>query len=92
MTKQDFIRNVSDKANISQKATRELLDAVQEVVYEELKNGGEITLLDAVTLIGKEVPERTARNPQTGETIVVPRHLAPKAKFGQKIKNYLKDC
>ena len=92
MTKSEFIKAVAEKAETTQKATREFLDAMQEVVYEEMANGGEVKIMDAITLLAKEVPERTARNPQSGEEIVVPPHLAPKAKFGKGIKDYLKEA
>ena len=91
MKRTDFVKAVAEKAGMTQKAAKEILDVMQEVVYAEMKNGEEVKLFDSVTLIGKEVPERTARNPQTGETIVVPKHLAPKAKFGTGIKALLKE-
>ena len=90
MTRTEYIKAVAEKAEMTQKAVKEVLDVMQEVVYTEMKNGEEVKIFDSVTLLGKEVPEREARNPQTGETIVVPEHLAPKAKFGSGIKNFLK--
>ena len=91
MNRSEFVKAVAEKAEMTQKATKEVLDVMQEVAYEEMKNGGEVKIFDSVTLLGKEVPEREARNPQTGETIVVPAHLAPKAKFGKGIKDLLKE-
>lgn len=90
MKRTEFVKAVAEKAGMTQKATKEILDVMQEVVYAEMKNGEEVKIFDSVTLLGKEVPEREARNPQTGETIVVPAHLAPKAKFGTGIKGLLK--
>lgn len=90
MTKNDFIKAVAAEAKITQKDAREVLDAVQSVVYEAMKNGESVKIIDSVTLSGKEVPERTARNPQTGESIVVPAHMAPKCKFGVTVKEYIK--
>lgn len=92
MTKSDYIREVSKKANVAQRVVKKMLDAMQEVLYEELKKGEEVKIFDSISILAKDVPERTARNPQTGELIVVPRHFAPKAKFGQNIKNCLKNC
>lgn len=91
MTRAEFVKAVAEKAEITQKATKEILDVMQEVVYAEMAKGEEVKIFDSVTLLGKEVPERTARNPQTGDEIVVPAHLAPKAKFGTGIKNLLKE-
>lgn len=92
MKRNEFIKVVAEKAEMTQKATKELLEVMQEVAYGEMKKGGEVKIFDSVTLVGKMVPERTARNPQTGDEIVVPEHLAPKAKFGTGIKNLLKEA
>ena len=92
MNRTEFIKAVAEKAEMTQKATKEILEVMQEVVYDEMKKGEEVKVFDSVTLMGKNVPERTARNPQTGEEIIVPEHLAPKAKFGTGIKNFLKEA
>lgn len=55
-----------------------------------MKDGDSVKIIDSVTLSGREVPERTARNPQTGEAVVVPAHMAPKCKFGTVVKEYIK--
>ena len=90
MKRAEFIKAVAEKAEMTQKATKEILEVMQEVVYGEMAKGEEVKIFDSVTLLGKEVPERTARNPQTGDEIVVPAHLAPKAKFGKGVKDFLK--
>lgn len=90
MTKAEFIKEVAAQAELTQKSVRELLDVMQDVVFDTMKQGEEVKLFDSVTLIGNEVEERTARNPRTGESVVVPAHIAPKCKFGAIIKNYLK--
>ena len=92
MTRTEFIKEVAGKAELSQKAVKEILEVMQEVTYAEMAKGEEVKIFDSVTLLGKEVPQRTARNPQTGAEIVVPQHLAPKAKFGTGIKNLLKEA
>lgn len=91
MKRTEFIKAVAEKAEMTQKATKEILDVMQEVVYAEMAKGEEVKIFDSVTLLGKEVPERECRNPQTGETMMVEAHLAPKAKFGTGIKNLLKE-
>lgn len=92
MKRVEFIKAVAEQAEMTQKAVREVLDVMQDVVYGEMAKGEEVKIFDSVTLLGKEIPERTARNPQTGEELVVPAHLAPKAKFGSGIKNLLKEA
>lgn len=92
MTRTEFIKAVAENAEMTQKAVKEVLEVMQDVAYAEMKKGEEVKIFDSVTLLGKMVPQREARNPQSGETIVVPEHLAPKAKFGTVIKNLLKEA
>ena len=92
MNRTEFIKEVAGKAEMTQKAVKEILEVMQEVAYAEMAKGEEIKVFDSVTLVGREVPERTCRNPQDGSTIVVPKHLAPKAKFGKGLKDLLKDA
>lgn len=90
MTRTEYIKKVAEQAGMSQKAVKEVLGVMQEVAYSEMKKGDVVKIFDSVSLIGNDVPERTARNPQTGGTVVVPAHIAPKAKFGKGIKDFLK--
>ena len=67
MKKSEFIRAIADKTGFTQKDTREVLNAVQEVTYENLKNGEDVTVMDGLTLTRAFRDEHTARNPRTGE-------------------------
>lgn len=90
MTRQELIREVGKRTEYSQKSVKEVLESLEEVCYEEMAKGEEVKLFTSVTLLGKEVPERVARNPFTGGEVVVPSHLAPRAKFGSVVKRILK--
>ena len=92
MTRTEFIKEVAAKSESTQKAIKEIIEVMQDVAYTEMAAGGEVKIFDSVTLVGKEVPERVCRNPQSGESVVVPQHIAPKAKFGSGIKNLLKEA
>ena len=92
MTRTEYVKAVAEMLGTTQKATKEFLEAAQEVAYAEMAKGEEVKIFDSVTLVGKLVPQREARNPQTGSTIIVEEHLAPKAKFGSGIKNFLKEA
>ena len=92
MTRTDFIKEVATKAEMTQKAVKEILEVMQDVAYAEMAKGEEVKVFDSVTLVGRKVEQRTARNPQTGSEIVVPEHLAPMAKFGKGLKDLLKNA
>ena len=89
MNRTEFVKAVAEKAEMTQKAVKEMLEVMQEVTFEEMANCEEVKLFDGVTLVGVQKEARTARNPLTGETIEVDAKVAPKAKFGKAIKDAL---
>ena len=44
MQKTDFVKAVAEKAKISQKDTKEVIDAALEVIADQLKAGNKVTL------------------------------------------------
>lgn len=85
MTKAELIKAVAERTGYTQKDIRKVFDAQQEVTFKALPSE-EVKLMDGVTLTTVERAERAARNPQTGESMIVPAHVAPKCKFGKAVK------
>ena len=79
MTKAEFIKAVAQKTEISQKDIRTVLDAEQEVLFENLKEQ-EVKMFDGITFTSVYKEAHNARNPLTGETVSVPAKYAPKVK------------
>ena len=86
MKKNDFVKAVAQKADITQKDTRTVLEALEDVVYETLGRGEEVFIMNGLSLKTEIRAPRTARNPITGEMIQVPEKRVPKAKIGAKLK------
>lgn len=86
MTKKETIKKISEAINETQKRTSEILDAIQEVVFEGMAAQDEVKLFDGVTFVGVHKDPTVARNPQTGESIDVPAKTVPKCKFGKAAK------
>lgn len=86
MNKQELIKSVSDKTGISKSDTQAVIDAFIHTVELECKDGNEVRLLGFGTFSAKRVAERTGRNPQTGETVVVAAHTQPKFSPGSHFK------
>lgn len=89
MTRAEFVKAVAERAEITQKATKEILDVMQEVAYAEMAKEEEVKIFDGLTLTGVHKEARTARNPLTGETVEVAAKTAPKAKFGAVCKRII---
>lgn len=89
MQKKDFLRLVAINTGFSQKDIDEVLDGVQDVVYKALADGDEIPLMKGLKLTRVTKAARKGRNPQTGESIMIPEKFAPKAKFSAVFKDAL---
>ena len=90
MTKNEFVDQVADKADLSKGDAGEAVDAVLEVIEETLKRGGEVNF----TGFGKfSVADRSARqgvNPQTGEKIQIAASKVPRFSAGSALKKSIK--
>ena len=90
MTKQEFINQVKERAELSGTDAGKAVDAVLDTISDTLKRGGEV----AFTGFGKfSVSDRSARqgvNPQTGETIQIAASKVPKFSAGAKLKQTVK--
>ena len=73
MTKAELIEAVlkSSKADLSKKATGELLDAAFAEVKKAIRKEKRFSFPDFGTFTVKSRKARTGRNPQTGETIKI---------------------
>jgi len=86
MKKQDFIKEVSTKAGLSQDAVTKALNTMIDVITAQLKKGGEVN----VTRFGAfKVSQRAARNgvnPKTRAKITIPALKSPVFRAGKTLK------
>lgn len=87
MNKTELAKAVAEKAGLTQVAAGEAVNVVIEAIVDALANGEEVALPGFGTFKVSERAARTARNPQTGETIKI---AASKA-VGFKVSKTLKD-
>lgn len=87
MTTADYVSAVAERANITKKDAKAILDAAYGVAVDTLAMGEDVKVFPALTLVVKDVAERTCRNPQDGSEVVVPAHQTVKAKLGKAIKD-----
>jgi nucleoid DNA-binding protein len=81
MTKPKMMDAISDKTDLAKKDCTAIYDALVEVVAEQLRTTGAITLPGLVKLTVKDVParpEHPGKNPFTGEDIIVKAKPASK--------------
>ncbi len=90
MNKSELVSAMSAKSGLSKKDAEKALKAFQEVVMEELKNGGKISLVGFGNFEVIERKPRVGRNPQTKQEVPIPGGKAPKFKPGKALKDIVK--
>lgn len=90
MNRTELIKEVAQRTGKTQVEMKGVFTAIEEAVYEALLKGDDIKgLVTGLNVEVKAVAEREARNPQTGEKIVVPAHKVVKARTTGALKNLL---
>ncbi len=91
MSKSDLMDKISERAHVSKKQAEDVMDAFENIVYESLRSGNEVTLTGFGTFIAKERHARMGVNPQNpSERIKIPSVTVPKFKAGKALKDTLK--
>lgn len=87
MNKKDIVKELSVKHNITNDKMKDILNDFIGLIGDELSKRNKVQLPGFGTFESREVKERMSRNPQTGESILVPAHFSPKFKPGKQLKN-----
>ena len=87
MNKPELIAAVAARADLSKRDAEKFLSAFEEVVTETLAGGQKIQLVGFLSVEAVDRAEREGRNPQTGETIMIPTSKAPRFKAGKKLRD-----
>ncbi len=86
MNKQDLVKRVAQKANLTEKDATAAVNGVLDSVQEALANGEKVQIVGFGTFETRERSARSGRNPQTGETIQVAAATVPAFKAGKDLK------
>ncbi len=89
MNKAEFVKVLSDKTEFDQKSCEKVLKAALETITETVADGESIQFVGFGTFTSSERAKREAKNPRTGEKIVVPASRRPKFKPG---KAFIEEC
>lgn len=86
MNKGELVNAISEKTQVSKKAAEVSLNALTEIISEELKKGGKVQLVGFGTFETRERAAREGRNPRTKEVIQIPATTVPVFKAGSAFK------
>ncbi len=91
MNKQELVKAISEKTNMTQKDVSSVLGSFEEVVKETLAKSDKVQLIGFGTFEAKKRAERKGFNPQNPkEKITIPAMTVPTFKAGKAFKDALK--
>ncbi|PAX08983.1 HU family DNA-binding protein [Sphingomonas lenta] len=71
MNTKDLAKHVAAKHGITEKQAREVMDSLLDGIGEAAARGDEVSLPGFGKFKVKDTPERSGRNPSTGEAITI---------------------
>ena len=85
-TKNDLVVELAAQAGISRRKTLQILDKLAEVAYREARQGGfTVPGLCRIDVIRRNA--RRARNPRTGETLLIAEHDMVRVRHLKKVRD-----
>jgi DNA-binding protein HU-beta len=91
MTKSDLANIVAEKAELKKPQATKAVEALLEAVINALAEGDKVQLVGFGSFEVRERAERNAKNPRTGESIVIPATKVPVFKAGSAFKDAVKN-
>lgn len=90
MNKSEFVDSVASRAGIGKSEASRAVDAVVDVITDQLRSEGEVNLTGFGKFSVSHRGERQGVNPQTGERITIAASKAPKFSAGSALKKTVK--
>jgi len=87
VNKSELIDAIASSADLPKSSAGRALDAAIAAITDELKGGGQVSLVGFGTYSVKNRAARTGRNPQTGAAIEIKAANIPAFKAGKALKD-----
>ena len=85
MTKKDMAKAIAEEMGLTQGQAQEVVQRVLDVITDTLLNEGRIELRNFGVFEVRKRKPRKARNPRTGEKVLVPAKLVVTFKAGREM-------
>jgi DNA-binding protein HU-beta len=89
MTKTQLVAAIAEEAELDKATANRTLDALAQVVTREVAAGGAVTLPGLGKFACRARPERTVRNPATGEQMQKPADRVAKVTIAKQLKDVI---
>lgn len=86
MNKQDIVEKIAQETGITKTSAAAAVQALIEAVTRSLKKGDSVSFVGFGTFKTSSRKARTARNPQTGAAIRIPKRRVPRFSAGKALK------
>ena len=90
MTKKEIVRSISDKLNMTQLKTKDIVQNVLDCIVETLVEEGRIELRNFGVFEVRKRAARKARNPKTNEEVLVKEKYVVAFKSGKALEDALR--
>ena len=87
VTKQSLILDIAKSTGLARNDIKVVVEQLLDLVGEKLIDGNTIEIRGFGTFACKPRKARPARNPRTGETVLIEERLVPTFKFSNDIKD-----
>lgn len=85
MTKLEISRELAERKDMPLADAIKAVDGVIDIMKDAFKNGRNVYLRGLGSFTIRERKQKTARNPRTGETIIIPAHKDVKFNQSQSL-------
>ncbi|QDV44296.1 DNA-binding protein HU [Stieleria neptunia] len=92
MTKKDIVRTISDEVGLTQQQTKKIVQKTFDSIIETLVREGRIELRNFGVFEVKPRAARRARNPRTGDEVIVPEKYVVTFKPGKYMEVRVQDA
>jgi integration host factor subunit alpha len=89
MTKADIVEVVHNRTGFSKKESSEAVEAILEILKEELENGEKVKLSGFGNFVIRQKDIRKGRNPKTGQEMEITARKVLTFKPSQKLKDFI---
>jgi DNA-binding protein HU-beta len=86
MNKQDVVSKIAKDAGITKTTAAAAVDSLIDSITRSLKKGDAVSFVGFGTFKVSNRKARTARNPQTGDAIKIPKRRVPRFSAGKALK------
>ena len=91
MTKKDIVRTISEEVGLTQQQTKEIVQKTFDAIIDSLVRDRRIELRNFGVIEVKPRAARKARNPRTGDEVIVPKKHVVTFKPGKYMEAKVKD-